>query len=239
MAPGMSAVDPLIDAYVTGLDVVPVQMAVTAAGLAIGRAPLTEVSQSNSVILYCKRHSNIERIIASVRFQFANVPMRVTLSELVSAVLKSAEALGVIILTETEVRIIASDAIERMETELGKLQSVGGLSAINRSVQNDAAAGEAAVPGWQRIMLSWLDGVGKGRWHDRAVILHRVGMTALTASVAIIKTQWANTARNFGDCVFRWADRGECLTILMLRYLSLNIGHAARRMAHRRRLYDR
>jgi hypothetical protein len=72
---------------------------------AIGRAPLTEVPQSNSVILYCKRHSNIERIIASVRFQFANVPMRVTLSELVSAVLKSAESLGVIILTETEVRI--------------------------------------------------------------------------------------------------------------------------------------
>jgi hypothetical protein len=33
----MSAVDPLIDAYVTGLDVVPVQMAVTAAGGAFGK----------------------------------------------------------------------------------------------------------------------------------------------------------------------------------------------------------
>jgi hypothetical protein len=126
MARGMSALDPLIDAYVTGLDVVPVQMAVTATGAAIGRAPLTELSQSQSVILYCKRHSNIERIMASVRFQFANVPMRVTLSELVSAVLKSAEAFGVIILTEAEVRIMATDAIAQMEAELEALRPLAG-----------------------------------------------------------------------------------------------------------------
>jgi hypothetical protein len=159
MTLGMSAVDPLIDAYVTGLDVVPVQMAVTAAGAAIGRAALTEVSQSQSVILHCKRHSNIERIMASVHFQFANVQMRVTLSELVSAVLKSAEAFGVIILTETEVRIMATDAIARMEAELEELRSAGGLPAINRSVRNDATAAEVRIPAWHATM-SWLKGWG-------------------------------------------------------------------------------
>jgi hypothetical protein len=195
--------------------------------------------QAQSVILYCKRHSNIERLIARVRSEFADELTGVTLSELVSAALNCAALFGVSILTETEVYILATETVAQMEAELTELQPVGGLPALNRSAQSDTAVAEAWVPGWQRIMLSWLDGVGKGRWHDRAVILHRVGMTALTASVAIIKTQWANTVRNFGDCVFRWADRGECLTILMLRYLSLNIGHAARRMAHRRRLYDR
>ena len=226
MAPGMSAVDPLIDAYVTGLDVVPVQMAVTAAGLAIGRAPLTEVSQSNSVILYCKRHSNIERIIASVRFQFANVPMRVTLSELVSAVLKSAEALGVIILTETEVRIIASDAIERMETELGRLQAVGGLSAINRSVQNDGAAALVEVPAWHAVILSWLDGLEMliegscmGCWHNRLAILCRVGVMSLSKTLAIIGPQLADTIWQLCDCASKWVKQGERLIVGLLRNL--------------------
>jgi hypothetical protein len=235
----MSAPDPLIDAYVAGLDLVPVQMAITAAGAAIGIFPLTGAMQSRSVIFYCKRHMNIERLMVGVRSEFTTAPTLATLPALVSAMLKWAEAVGVTIQTEKAVRIAAAETIAHMEAELAHLQSAGGLPAINRSLQNDAAVAEAWVSGWQRIMLSWLDGVGKGRWHDRAVILHRVGMTALTASVAIIKTQWANTVRNFGDCVFRWADRGECLTILMLRYLSLNIGHAARQMAHRRRLYDR
>ena len=144
--------------------------------------------QAQSVILYCKRHSNIERLIARVRSEFADELTGVTLSELVSAALNCAALFGVSILTETEVYILATETVAQMEAELTELQPVGGLPALNRSAQSDAAVAEAWVPGWQRIMLSWLDGVGKGRWRDRAVILHRVGMTALAASVAIIKT---------------------------------------------------
>jgi hypothetical protein len=195
--------------------------------------------QAQSVILYCKRHSNIERLIARVRSEFADELTRVTLSELVSAVLNCAALFGVSILTETEVYILATETVAQMEAELTELQPVGGLPALNRSAQSDAAVAEAWVPGWQRIMLSWLDGLGKGRWHDRAVILHRVGMTALAASVAIIKTQLANTARQFDDCLLRLVSHGERLTIRLLRHLSIIIGYAARRMAHRRRLYRR
>jgi hypothetical protein len=235
----MSASDPLIDVCVAGLDLVPVEMAITAAGAAIGPPPISGVMQSPSVTLYCKRHSNIERLIARVRSEFADVPTGVTLSELVSAVLHCATLFGVSIMTETEVYNLATETIAQMEAELTELQPVDGLPALNRSAQSDTAVAETWVPGWQRIMLSWLDGVGNGRWHDRVEILHRVGMMALTASVAIIKTQWANTVRELGDCILRWAGHGEHLTTLLLRHLSIRIGHAARRMAHRRRLYGR
>jgi hypothetical protein len=39
-AGGMSASDPLIDVCVAGLDLVPVEMAITAAGAAIGPPPI-------------------------------------------------------------------------------------------------------------------------------------------------------------------------------------------------------
>jgi hypothetical protein len=235
----MSASDPLIDVCVAGLDLVPVEMAITAAGAAIGPPPIAGVMQSQSVILYCKRHSNVERLIERVRSDFADVPTGVTLSELVSAVLSCAALFGVGIMTETEVYDLATETVAQMEAELTELQLVGGLPALNRSAQSDTAVAEAWLPGWQRIMLSRLDDVGKRRWYDRAVILRQVGMTALTASVAIIKTQWANTVRQLGDCILKWAGRGEHLTIRLLRHLSIRIGHAARRMAHRRRLYGR
>jgi hypothetical protein len=195
--------------------------------------------QSQSVILYCKRHSNIERLIERVRSEFADVPTGVTLSELVSAVLSCAALFGLSIMTETEVYDLATETVAQMEAELTELQLVGGLPALNRSAQSDAAVAEAGLTGWQRIMLSWLDGVGKGRWHDRAVILHRLGVVALTASVTIIRTEWANTVRKLDDCAFRVAEQGERLTIRLLRHLSIITGYAARRMAHRRRLYDR
>jgi hypothetical protein len=57
----MSASDPLIEASVAGLDLVPIEMAITAAGTAIDTPPIAGVIQSQSVILYRKRHSNIER----------------------------------------------------------------------------------------------------------------------------------------------------------------------------------
>jgi hypothetical protein len=193
--------------------------------------------QSQSVILYCKRHSNIERLIERVRSEFADVPTGVTLSEFVSAVLGCAALFGVSIMTETEVYDLATETVAEMEAELTELQLVGGLPALNRSAQSDTAVAKAWLPGWQRIMLSWLN--GKRRWHDRAVILHRVGVAALTASVAIIKAKWANTVRKLDDCAFSVAEHGERLTIRLLRHLSIITGHAARRMAHRRRLYDR
>jgi hypothetical protein len=193
--------------------------------------------QSQSVILYCKRHSNIERLIERVRSEFADVPTAVTLSELVSAVLSCAALFGVSIMTEREVYDLATETVAQMEAELTELQLVGGLPALNRSAQSDAAVAEAWLPGWQRVMLSWLD--GKKRWYDRAVILHRVGVTVLTASVGIIRAEWANTVRKLDDCAFRAAEQGERLTIRLLRHLSIITGHAARRMAHRRRLYDR
>jgi hypothetical protein len=233
----MSASDPLIDVCVAGLDLVPVEMAITAAGAAIGPPPIAGVMQSQSVILYCKRHSNIERLIERVRSDFADVPTGVTLSELVSAVLSCAALFGVGIMTETEVYDLATETVAQMEAELTELQPVGGLPALNRSAQTDIAVAEAWLPGWQRIMLSWLD--RKRRSYDRAVILHRVGVAALTTSVAIIRTEWANTVRKLDDCAFRVAEHGERLTIRLLRHLSIITGHAARRMAHRRRLYDR
>ena len=90
----MSVSDPLMTAYIVRLDLVAVQMEITAAEVEIERVPLTAVPPSTSVILYCKRHSNVERMIAGVRSEFANAATRATLSDLVSAVLNSAATLG-------------------------------------------------------------------------------------------------------------------------------------------------
>jgi hypothetical protein len=235
----MSASDPLIEACVAGLDLIPVEMAITATGAAIGTPPIPGAMQSQSVIVYCRRHANVERLITRVRSEFADAPTGVALSGLVSAVLNCAALFGVYILTETEVRILATETVAQMETELTQLQPAGGLPALNRSVQRDAAVAKAGVSGWQTKIFSCLAGGGKGRRYDRVVILYRVGMTALTASVVIIRTQCANTFRQFRDCILRWAGHGEMLTIRLMRHLSIRTGHAARRMAHRRRLYGR
>jgi hypothetical protein len=62
-------------------------------------------------------------------------------------VLKSADAFGVNIMTETEVRIAAAEAIAEMETEVALWQTLGGPPAINLCVQNDATAAQAlALP---------------------------------------------------------------------------------------------
>jgi hypothetical protein len=198
----MSASDPLMTAYIVRLDLVAVQMEITAAGVEIERVPLTAVPPSTSVILYCKRHSNVERMIAGVRSEFANAATRATLSDLISAVLNSAAIFGINILTETEVRIIASDAIERMETELGRLQAVGGLSAINRSVQNDAAAAEVGIPPLHAAIFSWLEGlemlmgaISTGCWRYRLAILCRISVINLSTALAIIGPRLADTIR--------------------------------------------
>ena len=107
----MSVPDPLIEACIAGLDLVPAEMAITASGAAIAAPPIPRVMQSQSVILHRKRHSNIERPIARVRFGFANVPTPATLADLLSTVLKSAAAFGVSILTETGVYILATETI--------------------------------------------------------------------------------------------------------------------------------
>jgi hypothetical protein len=202
----MSAPDPLIAAYVVGLDLVPVQIAVTGAGVVIGRAPLTGVPPSQSVILHCRRHSNIERMMASVRFQFANVPTRATLSELVSAVLKSAEAFGVIILTETEVRIMATDAIAQMEAELAELWSAGGLPAVNRSVRNDTAAAEVGIPAWHAAM-SWLKGWGSFmRGSSKAQWLVDLS-SSISNTLAIVGPRLADAVWTLGECIGTWVAR--------------------------------
>ena len=59
----MSASDPLIDACVAGLDLVPLEIAITAAGAAIGTPLIPGAMQAQSVIVYCKRHANVERLI--------------------------------------------------------------------------------------------------------------------------------------------------------------------------------
>jgi hypothetical protein len=209
----------------------------TATGAAIGTPPIPGATESQSVIVYCRRHVNVERLITRVRSEFADAPTGVALSTLVSAVLNCAALFGVYILTETEVRILATETVAQMETELTQLQPAGGLPALNRSVQRDAAV--AGVSGWQTIIFSCLAGGGKGCPYDRVVILYRVGMTAVTASAVIIRRRCANIFREFRDCILWWAGHGELLTIRLLRHLSIRTGHAARRMAHRRRLYGK
>src|ERR1700730_9311702 len=107
----MGASDPLLDVCVAGVDLVPMEIAIPAAGAPIGPPPIAGVMHAQSVILYCKRHSNIERLIARVRSEFADVPTGVTLSESVSAVLNCAALFGVSLLTETEVYILATETV--------------------------------------------------------------------------------------------------------------------------------
>jgi hypothetical protein len=149
------------------------------------------------------RHANVERLMARVRSEIADVPTRVTLAELISTMLSSAALFGVTIMTEPEVRRLASEAVLRMETELTELQPAGGLPALNRSVQNDAAAAE--VPAWQKAVFLLVGGGGTGRWRHRVLTLYRIGMAALTASMGVISLRLTITIRQFGDYVLRWA----------------------------------
>jgi hypothetical protein len=240
----MSASDPLMTAYIVRLDLVAVQMEITAAGAEIERVPLTAVPPSTSVILYCKRHTNVERMIAVVRSEFANAATRATLSDLVSAVLNSAAIFGINILTETEVGMIASDAIERMETELGGLQSIGGLSAINQSVQNDAAAAEVRIPPRHAAIFSWLDGFGRftrgrgtGCWRDNLAIVDGVSATTLSTTNAIIGSRLTDTIWQLCDCVSKRVGYGERLIVGLLRHLLAGMLH--RRTKTRRRVASR
>jgi hypothetical protein len=116
--------------------------------------------------------------------------------------LSSAALFGVTIMTEPEVRLLASEAVLQMETELSELQPAGGLPALNRSVQNDAAAAE--IPAWQKAVLSWVAGGAAGRWRDHVVILYRISMAALTASMAVFRLRLTITIHQFGDYLLRW-----------------------------------
>jgi hypothetical protein len=231
----MNTSDPFIDAYVAGLDLVALHLSVATSGAAIGLSPLAEVMPTQSVILHCKRHRNIDRLVTVTRSEFENVPTPIVLSQLVSAVLNLAGTLGITILTETEMLIAAAETIAKMETELAQLQCGSGLSAINRSVQRDAT--DAQVP--YAAIFSWLGGGDQGRWHDLMETLHRLIVGALTTSEAIVRPRLANTVRQFDDCLLMLATHGERLIIRLLRHLSIITGHAARRMAQRLRLYDR
>jgi hypothetical protein len=90
----MSASDYFIDAYVAGLDLVPAEMAITAAGAAIGAPPIAGAIQSQSAVLYCMRHANVERLMARVLSEIADVSTRATLPELNSAMLIRLRCLG-------------------------------------------------------------------------------------------------------------------------------------------------
>ena len=114
----MGAPDPFIEAFVAGLDLVALHLSVTASGAVIGLSPLAGVVPYQSVILHCKRHRNIDRLMEVIRSEYENVPTPVALSQLVSAVLNLAGTLGLTILTETEVRTAAAEAIAKMESEL-------------------------------------------------------------------------------------------------------------------------
>jgi hypothetical protein len=206
----MSAPDPFIDAYVAGLDLVSLHLSVTAGGAAIGLSPLAGVAPCQSVILHCKRHRNVDRLAAVIRSEFQDAPTPVALSQLVSAVFNLAGMLGVTILTETEVRLAAVETIATMETELSHLQRGGGLSAINRSVQQDAAAAHPDSASWYWAMLSWLDRLGrfiacggKGRWSDRVAILLRASVATSIAASAMIGHQLANILDRFGEVISR------------------------------------
>jgi hypothetical protein len=112
--------DPLIKTYGKTFHLIPVQLAITSSGVAVGRAPLTGVPRSHSVILYCKGRGNIDRMIASVRAEFANGPTPATLSVVVSAVLSSAAIFGIGILTELEVGMIALEMFRTPKRSLRK-----------------------------------------------------------------------------------------------------------------------
>jgi hypothetical protein len=211
----MNAPDPIIEAYVAGLDLVALHSSVTASTAAIGLSPLAGVAQCQSVILHCKRHRNIDRLAAVIRSEFESVPMPVALSQLVSAVLNFAGTLSVTILTETEVSIAAAETMAKMETELSHLQGGDGLSAINRSVQRDITAVHPESASWYWAILTWLDRFGrfiacggKERWGDRLAILLRTGMAKLIAASAIIGPQLAEIIDRFSDFISKWARVG-------------------------------
>ena len=231
----MSAPDPFIDAYVAGLDLVSLHLSVTAGGAAIGLSPLAGVAQCQSVILHCKRHRNVDRLTTVIRSEFEDASTPVALSQLVSAVLNLAGMLGVTILTETEVRLAAAETIARMETELSHLQRGGGLSAINRSVQQDAAAAHPDSASWYWAMLSWLDRLGrfiacggKGRWSDRVAILLRASVATSIAASAMIGHQLANILDRFGEVISR-RPLTKSSSARLLRYRQPCPGRSARR----------
>jgi hypothetical protein len=74
-------------------------------------------------------------------------------------VLNWAAIFGIGILTELEVGMIALEVVSQMEAELAKVQSFDGLSAINRTVQNDMAGARTKITTWHDAILSWLDGM--------------------------------------------------------------------------------
>ena len=233
----MDAPDPFIEAFVAGLDLVALHLSVTASGAAIGLAPLAGVVPSQSVILHCKRHRNVDRLTAVVRSEFEKLPTPVVLSQLVSAVLNLAGTLGLTILTETEVRIEAAEAIAKMETELAQLQYGSGLSAINRSVQRDTAAAHAAIASWLGNLGWFMPGGRMGRWCNYWATLRRVGMAALTGTVALIRPRLADTLDLLDDCISRWVKHGERLAIGLR--LHLWAGMAQRRTEPQRRVVPR
>jgi hypothetical protein len=236
----MNTPDPFVDAYVAGLNLVALHLSVTASGAAIGLSPLAGVVPCQSVILHCKRHRNIDRLMEVIRSEFENVPAPVALSQLVSAVLNFAGTLGLTILTETEVRTAAAEAIAKMETELVQLQCGSGLSAINRSVRRDAATAQVS---YAAIFL-WLDNFGwftarvrKGRWRNHLATLRRVGMAALSVTVAFIRPRLADTLDLLGECVSRWVKHGERLAVGVRLHLWASMAH--RRTEPKRRVVPR
>jgi hypothetical protein len=238
----MNTPDPFVDAYVAGLNLVALHLSVTAGGAAIGLAPLAGVVQCQSVILHCKRHRNIDRLMDVIRSEFENVPTPVALSQLVSAVLNLAGTLGLTILTEIEVRTAAAEAIATMETELVQLQCGSGLSAINRSAQRDTAAAQAPY-----ALFSWLDDFGwftagwrKGRWCNHLATLRRVGTAALSGTVVFIRPRLADTLDLLRECVSRWVKHGERLAAGVRLHLWVSMAHRRTepkmRLAPRRQL---
>jgi hypothetical protein len=220
----MNAPDPFIEAFVAGLDLVALHLSVTASGAAIGLAP-AGVMPSQSVILHCKRHRNIDRLTAVIRREFENVPTPVVLSQLVSAVLNLAGTLGLTILTETEVRIEAAEAIAKMETELAQLQCGSGPSAINRSVQRDTAASHAAIASRLGNLGRFMASGRLGRWRNHLAALRRVGMAASTVTAAFIRPRSADTLDLLDERISRWVKHGERLAVGLRLHLWASMAH--------------
>jgi hypothetical protein len=193
------------------LDLIPVQLAITSSGVAIGRAPLTGVPRSHSVILYCRERGNIDRMIASVRAEFANGPIPATLSVVVLAVLSSAAIFGIGILTELEAGMIALEVVSQTEAELARVQSFDGLSAINRTVQNDVAGARTKITTWHEAILSWLDSLDcRDKGATNLCPLDDVSALAATLSQS-------------GDHVDKWVQQSEQLSIALLRHVLGNM----------------
>ena len=121
---------------------------------------------------------------------------------------------------------MAYEAVAHMEAELAQLQSLGDLSAINRSVQNDTAAAQAEVPAWHVVFLLWLDGsemiigtTGTGCWRNRLAILYRISVITLSTALVIIGPRLADTIRQLCDRVSKGVKHGERLIVGPLRHL--------------------